>query len=469
MKKKLMSLILALCFLLAALPAMAEDPQIGYVNTETKVYMDASDKAMVDGTVELGTQVRIEEETLTDGVGWYRVTFLANNKTGWLLADDVDLVIAKKAITSIQPSAAATGVTPVADEFPFPVLRASGLVDPDTLPGAPDPSMYSLIEVGETSDMVPLIRDRLHELGYSLSAKGNKLTKEYAVAIKQFQAKNGMEQDGICSPEFQARLFSANALTKKNGQPLVKEDPMVITKGNVKASNKGGGTITFTIRNKTGEKVDAFDFDLRLYSTYGERFLLGSLSDKITINDEIGILKSSEERKTLGKNQEMTLSLSMGDYYFAGCMVAVTAYHTEGGQTVRIEEDQQHWYAFGKGVTTGYQDTLATPLTEREKQLAGTWSLGISGVYVDPEIGKFYGAREGYMIGNMEPGSPADLAGLKAGDILLAIGDTRIFGGTTLDRAKAAMAEGQTVTVLFYRNGGVWQTQLTRPSTASSI
>ena len=73
------------------------------------------------------------------------------------------------------------------------------------------------------------------------------------------------------------------------------------------------------------------------------------------------------------------------------------------------------------------------------------------------------------MIGNMEPGSPADLAGLKAGDILLAIGDTRIFGGTTLDRAKAAMAEGQTVTVLFYRNGGVWQTQLTRPSTASSI
>ena len=469
MKKKLMSLILALCFLLAALPAMAEDPQIGYVNTETKVYMDASDKAMVDGTVELGTQVRIEEETLTDGVGWYRVTFLANNKTGWLLADDVDLVIAKKAITSVQPSAAAVGVTPVADEFPFPVLRTSGLVDPDTLPGAPDPSMYNLIEVGETSDMVPLIRDRLHELGYSLSAKGNKLTKEYAVAIKQFQAKNGMEQDGICSPEFQARLFSAKALTKAKGTPLTKEDPMVITKGNVKASSKGGGTITFTIRNKTGEKVDAFDFDMRLYSTYGERFLLGSLSDKVTIADEIKAFNQSEERKTLNKNQDMTLSMNMGDYYFAGCMIAITAYHTVNGDTVRIPEDQQHWYAFGKGVTAGYQDTLVTPLTQTEQKLADAWSLGVSGVYVDPEIGKFYGAREGYMIGNMEPGSPADLAGLKAGDILLAIGDTRIFGGTTLDRAKAAMAEGQTVTVLFYRNGGVWQTQLTRPSTASSI
>ncbi|MBR6954768.1 MAG: PDZ domain-containing protein [Clostridia bacterium] len=468
MKRNILALLLALCLLLTAFPAAAEEAQIGYVNTETKVYMDASDKAMVDGTVELGTQVRIEEETLTDGTGWYRVTFLANNKTGWVLADDVDLVIAKKAITPSRPEAA-TGVTQVTDEFPFPVLRASGLVDPDTLPGAADPAMYSLIEVGDTSDTVPLIRDRLHELGYSLSAKGNKLTKEYASAIRQFQSRNGMEQDGICSPEFQARLFSPKALTKSKGQPLVKEDPMVITKGNVKASSKGGGTITFTIRNKTGEKVDAFDFDMRLYSTYGERFLLGSLSDKVTITDEMKVFNMSEERKTLNKNQDMTLSLNMGDYYFAGCMVAITAYHKVSGETVRIPEDQQHWFAFGKGVTAGYQDIPVTPLTRKEEQLAAAWSLGVTSVYVDPEIAKFYGAREGELITAMEPGSPADLAGLKAGDVLLAIGDVRIFGGTSVDRAKAAMAEGDTVTVLFFRNGSVWQTQLTRPSTASSI
>ncbi|MBQ6960661.1 MAG: PDZ domain-containing protein [Clostridia bacterium] len=468
--KKLIALFLSLCLLLAALPALADGPQIGYVNGETKVYMDASDKAMVDGVASLGTQVRIEEETLTDGVGWYRVTFLSNEKTGWVLADDVDLVIAKKAITARQaePSAAG-GVIAVADESAFPVLRASGIVDPDTLPGAPDPSMYSLIEVGQTSETVQQIRARLKALGYSVEGSGKKLTKEYTAAIKQFQKQNGMAQDGVCSPEFQAKLFSANAGTKKNGAPLAKEDPLIITKGSVKTSNKGEGIISFTVKNKTGEKVDAFDFDMRLYSTYGERFLLGSLSDKITIMDEIKVFNASEERKTLSKNQEMTLSMTMGDYYFAGCMVAIMAYHTESGHTVRIPEDQRHWYAFGKGVTAGYQPVLITDLTEEEQRLAAAWTLGISGVYVDPEIAKFYNAREGYLVTSMEPGSLADAAGLKAGDILLAIGDVRIFGDGSLDRAKASMAEGQTVTVLFYRNGKVWQTQLTWPSSTFSI
>ncbi len=467
--KKTLALILALCLLLPAAQAAAEDVQIGYVNGDTKVYMDASDKAMVEGTAGLGAQVRIEEETLADGIGWYRVTFLANEKTGWVLADDVDLVIAKKAITRKQSEPAASGVTAVTDENAFPVLRASGLVDPDTLPGAPNPSMYSLIEVGQTSEMVTEIRARLKALGYSVEGYGKKLTKDFAAVIKQFQKQNGMAQDGVCSPEFQARLFSANAGTKKTGAPLVPEDPLVITKGNVKASNSGGGVITFTVRNKTGEKVDAFDFDMRLYSTYGDRFLLGSLSDAVTITDEIKVFNASEERKTLGKNQEMTLSLGMGDYYFAGCMVAIMAYHTDSGQTVRIPEDQRHWFAFGKGVTAGYQPMLITALTEEEQRLAEAWPLGVSGTYVDPEIAKFYNAREGYLITGMEPGSPADAAGLKAGDILLAVGDVRIFGDGSVDRAKAGMLEEQTVTVLFYRNGKVWQTLLTRPGNMTSI
>ena len=62
-----------------------------------------------------------------------------------------------------------------------------------------------------------------------------------------------------------------------------------------------------------------------------------------------------------------------------------------------------------------------------------------------------------------------DAAGLVAGDVLLAIGDTPILGNSSLDCAKAAMAEGDTVTVLFLRNGEVYQTTLTRPSEAQSL
>ena len=445
------SILLALILLTVALPASAEGEQIGYVNAETKIYMSASEKGVVDGTATLGTQVRIEEELLADDLGWYRVTILATGKTGWILADDIDLVIAKKAITRTAPSTASGAATQVASEYAFPVLKASGVVDPDTLPGAPNPSQYHLIELNQEDPLVPQIKARLNELGFSGGSNGNKLSNQFTGLIKSFQKKNDMEQDGVCSPEFQARLFSKNA---KNSKGIVPEpqDPIVISKGQVKTNSKGAGTISFTIQNKTGEKIDAFDFSLRLYSTYGERFLFGSVSDLVTIADELVFLDMSEERKTINKNGTLQLGLTMGDYYFAGCMVAITAYHTESGKTIHIPDDEYHWYAFGKG-----------------DQLADAWDLGVTGVYVDSEIAEFYGTREGLMINAMTEGSPADLAGLQAGDVLLAIGDVRIFGQTSLARAKAAIGDGETVTILFFRNGAVWQTQLTRPSNSMSL
>ena len=466
--RQLFSIFLTVVMLFFSLPAMADGEQIGYVNAETKIYMSASEKGVVDGTAVLGTQVRIEEELLSDGQEWYRVTILATGKTGWILADDIDLVIAKKAITRTVPSAVPGTAIQVTNEAAFPVLTASGVVDPDTLPGAPDPSQYHLIEVNQEDPSVPQIKARLNELGFSGGSGNNKLTNQYTNMIKNFQKKNDMAQDGICSPEFQARLFSRNA---KNSKGVIPEpqDPIVITKGQVKSSNKGGGTINITVQNKSGEKVDAFDFSLRLYSTYGERFLVGSLSDLVTISDELTAFDMSEERGTINKNSSMQLSLGMGEFYFAGCMVAITAYHTESGKTVRIPDDELHWFAFGKGVTKDYQPRLVTALMEREQQLAGDWDLGIKGVHIDSEIAEFYHTREGLMINAMTQGSPADLAGLQAGDVLLAIGDVRIFGQTSLARAMAAIKDGETVTVLFFRNGAVWQTQLTRPSNSMSL
>ena len=103
------ALLLALILALNTVTLCIADAQIGYINEDTKVYMDASEKAIVDGSASLGTQVRIEEEKVAEGTGWYRVTFLATNKEGWVLADDVDLVIAKKVITAEEVPAAVSG------------------------------------------------------------------------------------------------------------------------------------------------------------------------------------------------------------------------------------------------------------------------------------------------------------------------------------------------------------------------
>ena len=467
MMKRLAVLLVMVLTLNAAALCLA-DNQIGYINADTKVYMDASEKAIVDGSANLGMQVRIEEEKAADGMGWYRVTFLASNKSGWVKADDVDLVIAKKAITADNTSAVMPGdVRPVERESDFPVLSANGLVDPYTQPGADAASQYRQLMVGDEGQEASDVIKRLYELGYVNSGSGKKLTKSHMSAIKDFQKANGLDQDGLCTPELQAKLFSMSAKPKKDASGA-NSDALIISKGSVKPSKKGGGTISFSIKNNTGKKIDAFNMTMRLYNTYGERFMFSSVINDMTIADELTFLDHAEERYTFRKNETAKFGFELGSYYFAGVMVAITAYHVEGGDTVRIPEDQRHWYGFGKGVAQGYQPLVVTPLSAEEKKLAENWKSGIEGIYVDAEIAESYGVREGYLIQKMEPDSIMDVAGLKAGDILMAIGDIRIYGSTSIERALSRMNPGQSVTILFLRNGVLYQTQTVAPGGATA-
>lgn len=286
----------------------------------------------------------------------------------------------------------------------------------------------------------------------------DKFTEKIVTYIKQFQKANGMEETGICDAMLQARLYSSAALTKK-GKTLTADDPLKFTKGTIKSSNNGGCKISFTVKNTQKAKIDAFDYTIYFYNTYGERF---TMSDSLT--DELTYWNDSEERTTLKKNETVTLTFEMPYYYFAGCLMSINGYHTTDGETVTFEDDQYHWYGFGKGVAEGYQDLIVTPLTDSEKQKAETWKLGVSGVYIDADYAKLYSVREGYLVGTLEEGSPLDLAGIQAGDILLAIGDVRIFGNASLQRACANVGDGESAAVLYWRNGDVYITEVTHPS-----
>ena len=57
--KRLSAWILALGLLCAALPVLAADVQIGYVNEDTKIYMNSSERAVSTGNLTLGTQVQL--------------------------------------------------------------------------------------------------------------------------------------------------------------------------------------------------------------------------------------------------------------------------------------------------------------------------------------------------------------------------------------------------------------------------
>ena len=470
--KRVFALLLCLSLLLSALPVLAEETQFGYVNIESKLYMSASEQAVVQSAVGLGTQVKILEETEAEGAQWYKVTLIANGEIGWIKADDVDLVIAKRLKEEEEPTQAETGEeggtagpVKVEREGDYAVLSASGLVDPDTLPGAPKEGDFKPLSEGDNDDRVSELRARLIELGYLTGKPKGALNKNDTKAIKRFQKVNGLPEDGLATAAVQAKIFSANALNPK-GQKLTRTDPITITTANVKASNSGGGSIQFNIKNTSAGRIDAFDFTMRWYNTYGERYIFKNYSEKMTLKEELTALDTSEERATLGKNQIVRYSLGTGSLYVAGCMIAITGYHTESGETVRIPEDQRHWYAVGKGLPTqqtGYQELLVTPLTTKEEGQAKAWELGLSGSYLDAEIASAYGQREGLMITEIKEGSPAAEAGLQKGDILLAIGDTRIFGMTSVARAMAAIKAGKSAETLFLHNGSIYRTEITRP------
>lgn len=457
--KKFLALLLTLT-ILSCVPAALAEEQYGYVNEDSALRMASSEKAVQQGTLAEGTKLLIEDE-LTDDSGnftWYKVKAVKSGETGYVKSEDVDLVIAKKSLAREEKTTAVKKGEKIRNESDYPVLSASGVIDPLTLITEDELAQYETLNVGDSNAATRRMKERLAELGYiTASVTNDKFTEKIVTYIKEFQKVNGMEETGVCDAMLQARLYSSAALNKK-GKTLSGSDPLTFTKGTIKSTGSGGCKISFTVKNTQKEKIDAIDFILYFYNTYGERF---TICDSLT--DEMSYWQFSEERQTLKKNETVTLTMDM-PYYFAGCIMSVTGYHTADGTTVTVEDDQYHWYGFGKGVADGYRDLVVTPLTDSEKKEAEEWKLGVGGAYIDADYAKLYSLREGYLVGVLEEGSPLDLAGIQAGDILLSIGDVRIFGGASLQRARAKLTAGESATVLYWRNGDVYITEVTRPS-----
>ncbi|MEO7579778.1 MAG: Do family serine endopeptidase [Massilia sp.] len=89
---------------------------------------------------------------------------------------------------------------------------------------------------------------------------------------------------------------------------------------------------------------------------------------------------------------------------------------------------------------------------------SGTVTRGRLGVYLG-DVGKEVAASlglpkaEGSLIGRIEKGGPADLAGLRGGDIILAFNGKEIDNSAALRRLSAAAAPGSEVKLQYWRNG----------------
>lgn len=79
-------------------------------------------------------------------------------------------------------------------------------------------SLYYDLQRGDKGEAVARLQERLRELGYYGGKISGKYDTETQKAMKQFEKRNGLENDGLASREDQAVLFSGEAVPKNPPQ-----------------------------------------------------------------------------------------------------------------------------------------------------------------------------------------------------------------------------------------------------------
>jgi len=107
----------------------------------------------------------------------------------------------------------------------------------------------------------------------------------------------------------------------------------------------------------------------------------------------------------------------------------------------------------GFAIPSNMAKTVISQLKEKGKVTRG-W-IGVSIQSVTPEIAQSFGLKEptGALVGDVVPGSPADIAGIKRGDIIISFDGKEIKSMSDLPRTVAETPIGTEVDVKLIRNG----------------
>ncbi len=107
----------------------------------------------------------------------------------------------------------------------------------------------------------------------------------------------------------------------------------------------------------------------------------------------------------------------------------------------------------GFAIPSNMAKSVISQLKEKGKVTRG-W-IGVSIQSLTPELARSFGLKEtkGALVADVEPGGPADLAGIKRGDIIISFNEIEIKEMSDLPRIVAETPIGKTVNVKIIRNG----------------
>lgn len=111
----------------------------------------------------------------------------------------------------------------------------------------------------------------------------------------------------------------------------------------------------------------------------------------------------------------------------------------------------------GTGPTPLDPQVPRLPQIPRDRRPSGDWlsgagRLGVVAQEMTPQLAEYFGAKEGVLVSSVTEDSPAARAGLKAGDVVTAVGGVAVKTPADLGRAIRAIPVGQDVAITVVRN-----------------
>src|SRR4051812_1438641 len=131
------------------------------------------------------------------------------------------------------------------------------------------------------------------------------------------------------------------------------------------------------------------------------------------------------------------------------------------GINTAIFTESQGYQAVGFAMPANTVRTVYNKLIGPE-QKGPRGSIGIEfNAQPSPAIARVYGVNSGVIVANVRPGGPADQAGLKTGDAVIAVNGKKVGNGNELVNEISNLAPGSKAKITYMRNGKEAETSVT--------
>ncbi|MBR6706043.1 MAG: peptidoglycan-binding protein [Clostridia bacterium] len=119
----------------------------------------------------------------------------------WMILDRRAADLAAMATPTPSPALVTSAPSPTPRPTPSPELTES-----------PVPTVYPTVRKGDRGDLVMIIQQRLINLGYLTGRADGDFGSRTQQALKDYQAVQGLEEDGIAGPKTMIHLFDGSSI-----------------------------------------------------------------------------------------------------------------------------------------------------------------------------------------------------------------------------------------------------------------